>query len=278
MNTVMLTTLARLPPARFRIWSIWENTWRTCDSKLLEMSPPWLSRVAVWPATQTVRPPSVITPGEKARESWNGVFSMYSAAGAASGRRTSSAAVTKLRITGLSLGLVLSGDQLLEALIRTEPDRRHQRIEAEGGERVEERERNRHGIDRERNPPLEVVPERLGERRVPAVQPQQHAREDGVRERGADEHRPVGGDGHGREVVLVHPAGHERHEREPEEQMQVRPQRRAADAVHGVEHVVVVVPVDSHHDEAQHIAQKDGQQGQKRQRIRVVRHFHFEHQ
>src|SRR3954468_11878322 len=125
MNTVMLTTLATLPPARFKIWSIWENTWRTCASKLLEMSAPWLSRVAVWPATHTVRPPSVITPGENARESWNGVFSMYSAAGAASGR-TSRAAASKRRITGVSFGLVLSGDQLLEALIGTEPDHAHQ--------------------------------------------------------------------------------------------------------------------------------------------------------
>src|SRR5271166_2787706 len=38
-----------------------------------------LSRVAVWPATQTILPPSVITPGEKARLIWNGVFSIYSA-------------------------------------------------------------------------------------------------------------------------------------------------------------------------------------------------------
>src|ERR1043166_5123286 len=136
MNTVMETTLARLPPARLRIWSICEKTWRTCASKLLEMSAPWLSRVAVWPATQTVRPPSVITPGENARESWNGVFSMYSAAVAASGRASRSAA-RNLRITGISFGLVLSGDQLLEALIGTEPDRRDRGIEAAGGERIE---------------------------------------------------------------------------------------------------------------------------------------------
>src|SRR6476659_4690468 len=224
MNTVMVTTLARLPPARFRIWSICENTWRTCASKLLEMSAPWLSRVAVCPATQTVRPPSVMTPGEKARESWNGVFSMYSAAGAASDRATSSAA-SRLRITAFSSGRMLSGDQLLEALIGTEPDRRHHRIEAEGGERVEEGEGNRCRIDRERDPALEVAAERPGKCRVAAVQAQQHAGEDGVRDRGADEHRPVGGDGQGREVVLVHPAGHERHQRQPKEEVQVRPQR-----------------------------------------------------
>ena len=29
----------------------------------------WLSRVAVWPATQTILPPSLTTPGENARDS-----------------------------------------------------------------------------------------------------------------------------------------------------------------------------------------------------------------
>src|SRR5215467_1128844 len=85
MNTVMLTTLARLPPARFSTWSICENTCFTCASKLLAMSLPSLSRVGVFPATQTILPPSVITPGENARDSWNGVFSMYSAARAEAG-------------------------------------------------------------------------------------------------------------------------------------------------------------------------------------------------
>jgi hypothetical protein len=38
-----------------------------------------LSCVAVWPATHTVTPPDVATPGENARDNWNGVFCMYSA-------------------------------------------------------------------------------------------------------------------------------------------------------------------------------------------------------
>src|SRR5258705_9023249 len=87
MNTVMLTTLARPPPARFSTVSICENTCFTCASKLLAMSLPSLSRVAVCPATQTILPPSVMTPGENARESWNGVFSMYSAAATGSETR-----------------------------------------------------------------------------------------------------------------------------------------------------------------------------------------------
>src|SRR5256885_4352468 len=87
MNTVTCTMLARLPPARFMIWSICENPCFTCASKLLAMSLPSLSRVAVWPATQTILPPSVTTPGENARDNWNGVFSMYSAAVATIGSK-----------------------------------------------------------------------------------------------------------------------------------------------------------------------------------------------
>src|SRR6266516_3305035 len=94
MNTVTCTMLARLPPARFMIWSICENTCFTCASKLLAMSRPSLSRVAVCPASQTIFPPSVTTPGENARDSWNGVFSRYSAAVAASGSETAAARKT----------------------------------------------------------------------------------------------------------------------------------------------------------------------------------------
>src|SRR2546430_16984413 len=68
------------------------------------MSAPWLSRVAVWPATQTMRPPSVTTPGENARESWNGVFSMYSAAAAAKGKPKRTAARNRLMSSPLFIG------------------------------------------------------------------------------------------------------------------------------------------------------------------------------
>src|SRR5262245_50222736 len=168
MNTVMVTTLARLPPARFMTWSTCENTWCTWASKLFEMSAPWLSRVAVCPATHTMRPPSVMTPGENARDSWKGVFSMYSALEAASGR-ASKAAESRARITGFSLRRsMLCGDQSFEALIGGEPDRRHHGIEPTRGERVEEGERDGYDVDRERDPALEVAAERLRERRVVA--------------------------------------------------------------------------------------------------------------
>src|SRR5205085_930440 len=45
----------------------------------------------------------VITPGEKARESWNGIFSMYSAADAQSGRARKSASRRSMMIPPLSI-------------------------------------------------------------------------------------------------------------------------------------------------------------------------------
>src|SRR5437867_2110228 len=110
MNTVTCTMLARLPPARFMIWSICENTCFTCASKLLAMSRPSLSRVAVWPASQTIFPPSVTTPGENARDSWNGVFSMYSAAGAAMGSETeaTSRMLARMRVIVSSMRIALT--------------------------------------------------------------------------------------------------------------------------------------------------------------------------
>src|SRR5690349_6254905 len=112
MKTVMLTTLARLPPARFNTWSICENTCLTCASKLLAMSLPALSRVAVCPATQTILPPSVTTPGENARESWNGVFSMYSAAASGIEMRASRSPAG-MRFMVFSLELTVSVRSLL---------------------------------------------------------------------------------------------------------------------------------------------------------------------
>src|SRR5205814_1404429 len=116
MNTVTCTMLARLPPARFSTWSICENTCFTCASKLLAMSLPVLSRVAVCPATQTILPPSVTTPGEKARESWNGVFSRYSAAPAAMGSASSIGAINFLMVESLFVGIGMQRDAVAFAV------------------------------------------------------------------------------------------------------------------------------------------------------------------
>src|ERR1051325_10040502 len=45
----------------------------------------------------------------------------------------------------------------------------------------------------------------------------------------------------------------------------------------GVEHVVMVVPVDSHKDEAEDVAKKSRQPRLERGEVGAVRHFEFEH-
>ena len=67
-------------------------------------------------------------------------------------------------------------------------------------------------------------------------------------------------------------------ERQPEQQVQVRPQDAAGDVFGGVEQVMMVVPVDAEINEAQHVAQEHRQQRfQARRGRRRVRHFHLQH-
>ena len=78
MNTVIVTRLDSEAPARLSVASISSKQRLVCAAKSLEMSLPAASWVAVWPASQMVRPPSEITAGENARLFWNSVPSRYS--------------------------------------------------------------------------------------------------------------------------------------------------------------------------------------------------------
>ena len=80
-----------------------------------------------------------------------------------------------------------------------------------------------------------------------------------------------------REHVLAHPGGGERHQRDPEQQVQVGPQDRPGDRLHRVQHMVMVVPVDADVDEAQHIAQEDRQQRPQVGEGGPVRDLQLEH-
>ena len=64
-------------------------------------------------------------------------------------------------------------------------------------------------------------------------------------------------------MILAHPRRGERDQREPEEQVQVGQEHGPAHMRHRVEQVVVVVPVDAHVDEAEHVTEHVGQQGQQ---------------
>jgi hypothetical protein len=59
--------------------------------------------------------------------------------------------------------------------------------------------------------------------------------------------------------------------------MEVGPEDGSGDAGGGVEHVVVVVPVDSDVDEAEDVAEKDRHQRNERLRVGALRNFHLQH-
>src|SRR5258708_5112036 len=59
--------------------------------------------------------------------------------------------------------------------------------------------------------------------------------------------------------------------------MEIGPQNPPAHFLHGVQHVVVIVPINAHVDEAQHITQEIGDQGLERIRGFAVRHLELQH-
>src|SRR5204862_419312 len=77
-------------------------------------------------------------------------------------------------------------------------------------------------------------------------------------DRRAKQHAPAPRRPQRREVVPSHPARRKRRQRQPEQQMQVRPQHAARDAIGHVNQVVMIVPVDPEKDEAQDVGDEHG--------------------
>ena len=63
-----------------------------------------------------------------------------------------------------------------------------------------------------------------------------------------EQHHSIQRDGPRGEMRVRHPARDERHQGQPEQHMQVRPQYETVHALRGLEQVVVVVPVDADED------------------------------
>jgi hypothetical protein len=63
-----------------------------------------------------------------------------------------------------------------------------------------------------------------------------------------------------REGVFAHPAGDERDQRQPEQEMQVGPQNAAIHLTDNLKQVVMVVPVNSQIDKTEQVAEEDGKQ------------------
>ena len=78
-------------------------------------------------------------------------------------------------------------------------------------------------------------------------------------------------------MILAHPAGDERRQREPEQEMEVGPQHLAVDALGDVQHVMVVVPVDAEEHVAQHVGEERWRELPRGGQSDVVRHFQLQH-
>ena len=144
-----------------------------------------------------------------------------------------------------------------------QPDDGDDHVQGEAEPGRDKGQRNAHRIARSRNPALAVHPDRLGQRPVFRMMPREYPRQDAIRHRRHHQHEAISDDGRRAKMVLPHPGRHKRHQGEPEQQMQIGPQGAAADLLHQVQHVVVVVPIDADVDETEHVADEDGQQRQQ---------------
>src|SRR5437667_8258009 len=77
-------------------------------------------------------------------------------------------------------------------------------------------------------------------------------------------------------MVFAHPAGDERHQRQPKQQVRIRPQDLAVYRVGNAKHVVMIVPIDADIYEAQHISQQRRNDWAKRSPVRAMGDFQFQ--
>src|SRR5437016_921557 len=117
------------------------------------------------------------------------------------------------------------------------------------GRNFDEGQRNRDHVQPRRHLSLHIPADRGRQFRRRTLFQDDLANENRVRNRRQQQHDAVDGRWQRCDVVLSHPPRDERRERQPEQQVQVGPQNPAIDPAHRLEHVVMVVPVDTEKDE-----------------------------
>src|ERR1700675_1762641 len=78
-------------------------------------------------------------------------------------------------------------------------------------------------------------------------------------------------------MVLPHPSGNQRGQREPKQQMQIRPQDATGNMLRRLQEVMMVVPVDADVDEAQDIAEENRKEGLQGRKTGSLGRLHFQH-
>src|SRR6266849_2268521 len=78
-------------------------------------------------------------------------------------------------------------------------------------------------------------------------------------------------------MVFPHPPSGERKQREPEQQVQIGPEYCASHRGTGMQHVMVVVPVDANIDETEDITEKHREQSSQIYQAAGMRDLHLQH-
>ena len=177
----------------------------------------------------------------------------------------------------LDLFLLFVGEDAGDAGVGGEPEEGDGDEEGVGDPGVDEGEGDGEEVERRREFAFPVVADGGGEEGVGALLFDDGGLQNVVGDGGHEEDEAVDGGGYRPEMVFADPGGGEREKREPEEQMEVRPEDAAADAFGGLEEVVMVVPVDADVDETEDVAEKDGQERFQGGEVGGVRDFQFQH-
>ena len=133
------------------------------------------------------------------------------------------------------------------------------------------------GVERDREPGLPSFPTAAASRELGTLDRNDGLFEDEVRDAGEQQDGAVDGRRQRREMVLAHPAGDKRNQRQPEQQVQIRPQDAAVDPVGHLQHVVMIVPVDAENHEAQHVGEEHRHDRLQRRPVGAVRHLELQH-
>lgn len=111
----------------------------------------------------------------------------------------------------------------LDPSIRYEPRDRDHHVDSARQRRTPEGQSNGNDVVHEGNLAFEIVAQRNRQPGSPFVERQQSACQDEISDSGHQQNEAVGRHGRRREMRLAHPRGCERDERQPEQQVQVRP-------------------------------------------------------
>ena len=78
-------------------------------------------------------------------------------------------------------------------------------------------------------------------------------------------------------MILAHPRRHKRSQRQPKQEMKIRPEDSAVDVLNNLQQVMMVAPVDADKNEAEDVAQKDRRQRTQSREARSDGHAQLKH-